>query len=1074
MFKKFTRISLLLSLLSSTAIAQQSAWQSLNQAYKTGMELYEKGKYASAYNQLGKVEEIRTNTTIQDDENDQISLLKENARFYQAVCALELGNHDAEGLFLKFIKDHPTSSNTKAAYFQVGRSYFAQKNYKKAIEWFKKLDGGNLSGAENTEYRFKLAYSLFMTEDYKSAKPLFERLKDENGQYQEASVYYYAYLAYLDGEYKTALREFERLKGSKTYENSYPYYISALYFLDKRYDDVLAYILPILNTTKQENETEIFRIVGATYFAKNDLVKSKEYYDKFQAQDQGKTQNNQDDYQIGYIAYKNGNYEKAVKELEKLTEPDAYFQSGMIILGDSFVKLGNKESARNAFFRASKLDFDPSMKEQGLLNYAKLSYELEFHQVALDATQEYLKTYPRSKNLDEAKTLLAEVLLSTKNYRAAVDILESIPKRNRDANAAYQKVTYYRGLEYYNERAFENAISIFMRSESNPIEPELLALATYWKAEAMYEVRKYGEATTNFSRFLQSPVAKNTDVYNYANYALAYAAFRNDNFRVSANYFAKFLNSGDPIELNTRNDAIARLGDSYFMLKDYGRAMDQYNQLMRSKAKTQDYALFQSGIIKGLQGDTDGKIGVMTDLLARYPNSNYADDASFEIPYTFFLKGENEVAIQGLQDMIEKYPRSSYVPRALVTIGLVQYNSDNNDAAVKTFQRVVEQYPTTQEAKQALKSIQNVYIDKGDAQGFLDYAGTTAIGDLSTAEQDNITFQVANNYFSRGDYQAAIDAVNAYFDKFPKPIQEKFARFIRAESLYKTGHPQEALHDFNIILNDWTSAYTERTLLSVSSLYLDQKKYNDAIAPLKKLELTAEYKSHYSFAINNLMVAYFNIHDFENTLMYARYVKEYEKSSAEDKAKANLYAGKAHMLKGDLKTARKEFDEAVSNSQTIVGAEAKYSIGKLQYEAGEYKAAQETAFDLIKNMPSYDYWVARSFILLADCYTKLKDEFQAKSTLQSIIENYEGDDDILPAAKERLEKITGKKSDTKKVDDKKKKSDSTKVDSLKTDSIETDSVTTDSTQIDSSETDSLQNDSVAVDSNATFDNDQQN
>src|SRR5690606_20074834 len=128
------------------------------------------------------------------------------------------------------------------------------------------------------------------------------------------------------------------------------------------------------------------------------------------------------------------------------------------------------------------------------------------------------------------------------------------------------------------------------------------------------------------------------------------------------------------------------------------------------------------------------------------------------------------------------------------------------------------------------------------------------------------------------------------------------------------------------------------------------------------------------------------------------------------------------------------------NSQTIVGAEAKYNIGKLQYEAGEYKAAQETAFDLIKNMPSYDYWVAKSFILLADCYTKLKDEFQAKSTLQSIIENYEGKDDIIPTAKERLEKLTGKKIDTKKVTDSvKTESDSTAVDSTETDSTTLDS-----------------------------------
>jgi hypothetical protein len=44
-------------------------------------------------------------------------------------------------------------------------------------------------------------------------------------------------------------------------------------------------------------------------------------------------------------------------------------------------------------------------------------------------------------------------------------------------------------------------------------------------AEAMYEVRKYGESVEKFEAFLDMPEAKETDVYNYANYALAYAAF---------------------------------------------------------------------------------------------------------------------------------------------------------------------------------------------------------------------------------------------------------------------------------------------------------------------------------------------------------------------------------------------------------------------------------------------------------------------------------------------------------------------------------------------------------------------
>jgi hypothetical protein len=60
-------------------------------------------------------------------------------------------------------------------------------------------------------------------------------------------------------------------------------------------------------------------------------------------------------------------------------------------------------------------------------------------------------------------------------------------------------------------------------------------------------------------------------------------------------------------------------------------------------------------------------------------------------------------------------------------------------------------------------------------------------------------------------------------------------------------------------------------------------------------------------------------------------------------------------------------------------------------------------------MPSHDYWVAKTYILISDNYIGMKDIFQAKSTLQSIIENYEvDDDDILITAKEKLKKLTKK------------------------------------------------------------------
>ncbi len=1009
MFRQYTCITLFLSLFFVSALAQQTAWFELNQSYKSGLELLEKGKYAAASEQFSQVEQSKLLPPSASQNNMSLSLLKENAMYYQALCALELGNQDAEELFLKFIAEHPTNSNTRMAYYQVGRSYFARKDYPKTIEWLKKIDQNTLSPKESADYRFKLAYSYFETKDYANAKPLFGKLKDENNIYRESSIYYYAYINYLLADYKTALHEFERLRGSKTYENSYPYYISALYFLDKRYDDAISYAVPILKSTSQLYETEMLRIIGASYFAKSDYTNAGLYYQKFQKRDQGKTQNNQDNYQIGYTWYKLEDYPKAIAELEKLETTDEYFQSGMIALGESFLKTGDKQSARNAFFKASKLSFDKDLQAEGLFNYAKLSYELEFHQVALDATQEFIKAYPYSKRTDEAKTLLGEVLLTTKNYKDAIDILESIPNKNQDAKEAYQKVTYYRGLEFYNERAFQNAISMFLRSINNPIDNDIYSLSTYWMAEAMYEVRKLGESVANFEKFLSMPASRKTDVYNFANYALAYAAFEDEDYKKAVIYFNRFL-QGNESDQNTLNDAELRLADSYFVLKDYNLALTNYNKIIAGNVAGEDYALFQRGVIQGLQNQNDAKIATLQSLLQQYPKSNYADDAGFETAYTYFVKGDFDKSKADLSSLIEKYPRSSYVPKALVTIGLVQYNQDQDDAALETFKRVVKEYPTTDEAKQALESIKNIYLDKSDADGFLAYANGTNIGNLSNAEQDNITFQAVNNRFLKGDYQGSFDAINAYFDKFPKSIHEKQAKFIRAESLVKLNRPDDAIPDYEFILNDWTSDYTERALVNISKIYLAEKKYNEAIAHLKKLELTSEYKSDYGFAINNLVEAYANMQMPEETLKYVDLIKASEKSSDEEKFRADLYAGKAYLAKGDTTTALKKFNYVVDKTQTISAAEAKYNMANLSYIKGDYKASQKTAFDLINKMPSYDYWVAKSFILLADNYLALKDEFQAKSTLQSILDNYDNkNDDIIPTAKEKLEKLNNKK-----------------------------------------------------------------
>lgn len=766
---------------------------------------------------------------------------------------------------------------------------------------------------------------------------------------------------------------------------------------------------PDMDIDREALAVELRQIAAATYFAQNKFKQTS--YGKLLERHPDASRSNIDNFRIGFVAYLAREYERATSILENVTDPDAFHQGSLIALGNIAIETGDKQRARNAFAKASRLDFDQVSKSDGLFNYGKILYELDSAQDVQEVLQEYIaRKYadikPDAEKTENVETLLAAVLSGTTNFHAGVSMLELFNNREREADVTYQKVTYYRGLEFYNERAFENSISLFMRSEKFPIDAEMAALATYWKAEAMYEVRKYGEAVENFSRFLRLPAARNTKVYRYANYGLAYAAFRNNSFNIAADYFERFLaTAGSSLEENVRHDVIARLGDSYLSLRNYDRANEYYDQLINSNASNQDYALFQRGIIQGLQGDNESKLSTLRSVVEQFPGSNYADDVAFEVPYTYFTTGDYDAAIEGLQQMIEQYPRSSYVPRALMTIGLVQYNNDDTDAAKATFQRVVEKYARTEEARQALRSIENIYLDQGDASSYIHYATSADIGDLSAAEQDNLAFQAANSLFNREEYESAVEAINAYFDKFPRPIQAKHARYIRGVSLYHTGHPKEALHDLNIILNDWTSRYTEKTLLTVAALYLRLEEYNEAIVHLKKLELTAEYREHYGYAVTNLMICYFEIGDLEQVAKYAKLIKDYNRSSEEELAKAHLYGARAMLREGKVEPAMKELNLAALKSRTAVGAEARYRMGQLQYEEKEYDKAQETAFDVINNMGSYDYWVAKSFILLADVYVGKGDKPQAKRTLDSVIKNYEEDDDVIPAAKERLQKL---------------------------------------------------------------------
>ncbi len=166
------------------------------------------------------------------------------------------------------------------------------------------------------------------------------------------------------------------------------------------------------------------------------------------------------------------------------------------------------------------MDFDKSVKEDALFNYAKLSYELNFQSVAVNALRDYVKQYPGTKKSDEANELLAQVYLSTRNYKDALAALESIPNKSPRAAKAYQKVAYYRGVEFFNDRDYQKAADLFTKAIVANHDESIRALAMYWKAESFYALGRYEDAVKQYRIFIFNPSSINTPVYNTANYGL--------------------------------------------------------------------------------------------------------------------------------------------------------------------------------------------------------------------------------------------------------------------------------------------------------------------------------------------------------------------------------------------------------------------------------------------------------------------------------------------------------------------------------------------------------------------------
>jgi TolA-binding protein len=377
----------------------------------------------------------------------------------------------------------------------------------------------------------------------------------------------------------------------------------------------------------------------------------------------------EDYYALGYMQANKGMCDKAIANLLQLSPlENALGQNAMFLLGQCYEKTGKKTEARTAFLQAARMNFDKAIQEEAWFQYAKLSYELEYTNDALVSLKNFIQAYPKSKYIQEAYELLADIFLITRNFEEAMTIIDNLPTKSPKLLDAYQKMAYYKGVENYNDYKFIDAVSFFDKSLKYPNNKSIEALCYYWKADIAHQKSDWQNSIALLDKFLPIAVSVKTEhsdkVNNgTGNYLQGYNYFKKKEYATANTYFLKAVtalktDNSVSVKQTIYPDAVLRLADGYFIQKQYKSSAQYYDEIINANANGADYALYQKSIIEGLGGKYDDKIAGMKALVARFPASAFADDAIMETGKTYLAQDKDNDAIESYKSMLQKYPKS--------------------------------------------------------------------------------------------------------------------------------------------------------------------------------------------------------------------------------------------------------------------------------------------------------------------------------------------------------------------------------------------------------------------------------
>jgi TolA-binding protein len=570
-------------------------------------------------------------------------------------------------------------------------------------------------------------------------------------------------------------------------------------------------------------------------------------------------------------------------------------------------------------------------------------------QTIVAETRSFLKKYPHSSYNQEILYIMASCLGDTKEaLDSYLDVLNNYTRRNKQRRANY--------------------------IPRNPRNRALITSSVYKIAQIYYDRGEYEKASQYFSRLGHSD---KSFITGEALHGLAQTELVLGDLDAAEKALTQ-IGQANPL-YEKEEKVLFTAGLLYYRQGKYAEACDKFSLIVST-----DALYCQGKSLEKLEKHVPAVVAFRR-LLALYPGSAYAREASFLIGENFFLAADYVSALTEYRQFVARFPDDTrFTENALYRIGCCYFRTGEYDKAAAAFTEVCRKYPAGTFAADARYMIAESLLARQDFTAALN-AYQSLIADFP--KDDILPFAIYKSGWCSTllkDHKKAIETLKAFTAAYPQHKYYTGALFLIAENYRQDGDPAQAITCFEQVLNvpGRDQEYVEASLFMICKTLSEQKKYGEMISSYHFLLSTlppskSEWRSYTYLLIGEAYYYLGMLTEAEET--YNRITAEfpYEKPAAlAREGKAWVYfQGKKYALASEERQTL--MDETVLHSNTTVKTSSEFEMGNILFNEKKYAEALDAYENFMKNHSGHEL-IPDALFNAGRCYYKL--EYYSKAT----------------------------------------------------------------------------------------------